>query len=241
MRPVLAASFLVIAAGLAAPAYAAETQIPMMSLSGHGEVMTRPDTATVTSGVVTEGASAREALDANTAAMSKLIATLKAAGIADKDIQTSGFSVSPQYVYPKNDDGSQQPPHIAGYRVTNTVSVKIGQLDSLGRVLDKVVSVGANTIDGISFSVDDPASLYDRARREAFADARHKAQLYAAAAGVSLGQVISIRESTSAPPPPRPFLAKSMVAEAAPVPVEAGQIAYSVDVTVDWAIQPSGH
>src|SRR5690606_36041629 len=133
------------------------------------------------------GATAREALDANTAAMAELIAALKAEGIEARDIQTSGFSVNPNYVYSdaRDEHGYTLPPKINGYQVSNTVSVAVRDLGELGSILDKSVTVGANTINGVSFSVADPSELYNEARRAAFADARDKAALYANAAGAT--------------------------------------------------------
>ena len=161
---------------LSAPALAAEATI---SISGRGEVTAAPDTAFITSGVTTQGATAREALDANNTAMNELLDTLKAAGIEARDIQTSGFSVNPNYVYTdvRDANGYTLPPKISGYQVLNTVTVRVRDLPGLGAVLDKAVMVGANTINGISFSVADPSALYDEARKAAFADARKKAEL----------------------------------------------------------------
>lgn len=235
MRPAIALAPFVLAAGFAVPVLAAE---PALTLQGHGEISAKPDTAVVTSGVTTEAGTAREALSENTTAMADLVAALKAAGIEPKDIQTSGFSVNPQYVYPKPaDDGSQQPPRISGYQVSNSVTVKVVDLSHLGTILDDMVTVGANTVNGVSFSVDDPASLYDEARKQAFADARHKADVYAKAAGFHIGTIESIDEQTGYNQP-RPYAMKAMIADAAPapVPVEAGQVTYSVDVAVKWQI-----
>lgn len=235
MRLVSLASTLALL--ISSPALAAGT----IQLSGHGEVTAAPDTAYVTSGVTSQGATAKEALAANTADMSQLINVLKTAGIDPKDIQTSGFGVNPNYIYSDNRDanGYPLPPKIAGYTVTNSVTVHVRDIAILGKVLDQAVSVGANTISGISFSVEDPSALYDEARKSAFADARQKADLYAAAASVSLGAIENINENSSYTPPPVPYMAKAMAApvdRSAPVPVETGQLTYSIDVNVTWDI-----
>src|SRR5690606_39335868 len=130
------------------------------------------------------GATAREALDANTAAMAELIEALKASGIEARDIQTSGFSVNPNYVYTdaRDENGYSLPPRINGYQVSNTVTVTVRDLDALGSILDKSVTVGANTVNGVSFAVADPAALYDQDRHAHVADARAKAELHAPAA-----------------------------------------------------------
>src|SRR5690606_7397850 len=123
------------------------------------------DMATIMSGVTTQGATAREALDANTAAMSELIAALKDAGIEARDIQTSGFSVNPNYVYSDARDelGYSMPPKINGYQVANSVTVVVRDLADLGSILDQSVTVGANTVNGVSFSVADPSELLNEA------------------------------------------------------------------------------
>jgi uncharacterized protein YggE len=231
-----------VLASLSMPAAAQQVQVqpPTISLSGHGEVTGAPDTAFVTSGVTTQGATAREALDANTAAMTQLIAVLKTAGIADHDIQTSGFSVSPNYVYPSEPDrsGYQQPPRIVGYSVLNTVTVRVRKIETLGAVLDQAVTVGANTINGVSFSVEDPSALYDAARKAAFADAKDKATLYSNAAGISLGRITSISENQGYGQP-QPYMMKAAnadMAAAAPVPVQAGELTFAIDVSVSWTL-----
>ena len=230
---------LVLCTALATPALAADDQRGTISIEGSGEVIAAPDTAFINSGVTTQGATAREALDANTAAMGKLIETLKAAGIEARDIQTSGFSVNPNYVYSdaRDANGYTLPPKIVGYQVSNTLSVRVRDLPSLGAILDKAVTVGANTISGVSFSVADPSDLYDEARKQAFADARAKAELYAAAAGVELDDIRAISESQGYQPP-QPYMIGAMAREAADaaVPVEAGELTFSINVSVTWEL-----
>ncbi|WP_172123723.1 MULTISPECIES: SIMPL domain-containing protein [unclassified Devosia] len=234
MRHLAALLPLALVAGFALPAYAGT-----ISIEGRGEVTAAPDTAFITSGVTTQGATAREALDLNTKAMAELITELKASGIEARDIQTSGFSVSPNYVYSDERDtnGYTLPPRIAGYQVANVVTVKVRALDQLGAILDKSVTIGANTINGVSFSVEDPSELLDEARKAAFADARTKAELYATAAGGSLEEIVSINESQNFSGP-QPFEARSMAA-AAPqkdVPVEAGELSFAINVSVQWEL-----
>ena len=232
-------TFQALAFGLAifavAPAALAETaDRPTMTLTGTGEVSVAPDMATVTSGVVTEAKTAAEALDANTKAMTEVIAAMKAAGIEAKDLQTSDFSVEPRYVYPQSKDGESQPPYIAGYTVSNQVAVKVRDLAKVGAVLDKAVSLGSNQIRGINFGLAEDAAVMDEARTKAVADARHKAALYAEAAGVKLGPILKISESSSAPSPV-PF-ARMAMKSMADVPVEGGTLAFTSDITITWAI-----
>jgi len=234
MRPLLGLISFAALAGLAAPAMAGT-----ISIEGRGEVSAAPDTAFVTSGVTTQGATAREALDLNTEAMSELIATLKESGIEARDIQTSGFSVNPNYVYSDERDanGYSLPPRISGYQVTNTVTVRVRALDELGAILDKSVTVGANTVNGVSFSVADPSALYNEARKAAFADARAKAELYAELAGSELDDLVSISETQNFNAQPQPYMALAKAESArADVPVEAGELSFAINVSVQWEL-----
>jgi hypothetical protein len=235
MRQLSALIPFALLASLSLPAYAGTIVI-----EGRGEVLAAPDMAQISSGVTTQGATAREALDANTDAMTDLIAEFKASGVEARDIQTSGFSVNPNYVYTDERDanGYSLPPKINGYQVSNTVTVTVRELDNLGAILDKSVTVGANTINGVSFSVADPSSLYDEARKAAFADARAKAELYAAAAGGTLEALVSISEGQGFNQP-QPVAMYSMRAEAAsaPVPVQAGELAFAINVNVQWELE----
>lgn len=212
-----------------------------MTLTGTGVVRAAPDMATIMTGVVTQAETARDALDANTAAMEQLVEVLRAAGLESRDIQTSDFNVSPQYVYSDQRDerGYTLPPEISGYQVSNTVTIAVRDLEKLGAVLDQAMSVGANTINGISFSVAAPDKLIEDARRRAFEDARAKALTYADAAGVTLGDIENISEQQDYAAP-RPQMVRAAYAEAAssaPVPVEAGELTYSVTATVTWSIE----
>jgi uncharacterized protein len=231
MRRLVALAPFALLASVSLPAYAGT-----ITIEGHGEVMAAPDMAQINSGVTTQGATAREALDANTAAMADLIAELKAAGIEARDIQTSGFSVNPNYVYTDERDanGYSLPPKINGYQVANTVTVTVRNLDSLGAILDKSVTVGANTVNGVTFAVADPSELYNEARKEAFEDARAKAELYAAAAGATLEEIQSISETQGFNnPQPYPMYARAEAADSS-VPVEAGEMAFAINVNVQW-------
>jgi uncharacterized protein YggE len=221
----------------ALPAYAGT-----ISIEGHGEVRATPDMATINSGVTSQGATAREALDANTAAMNELISALKQAGIESRDIQTSGFSVNPNYVYSdeRDSNGYSLPPRINGYQVSNSVTVIVRDLADLGGILDTSVTVGANTVNGVSFSVADPSDLLDEARKAAFANAHEKADLYAGVAGATLGDLLSISEQQSFnAPQPYPMYARAEMAAAAPVPVEAGEMTFAISVNVSWDLNNS--
>jgi uncharacterized protein YggE len=237
MRILAALIPLTFATALTTPVFADGS----MQITGHGEVTAAPDTAIITSGVTSQAETAKEALEVNNADMQELIDTLKAAGIDPIDIQTSGFSVSPNYVYSdaRDANGYQLPPKITGYTVYNGVTVVVRDLANLGAVLDKAVTVGANQLSGVSFSVDDPRELYNEARKLAFVDARDKADLYADAAGVELGDLSLISELTGYNQPPQPYAFKAEAAamDRSIVPVEVGQLTFSIDVNVSWDLE----
>lgn len=214
------------------PATPGRPLVPSMTVVGESEVLVKPDTATVQVGVVTQGASAAKALKDNNAAMQGLFKTLAARKIAEKDIQTSNFGVTPRY---HRDPESGEPPEVIGYRVTNQVRVKVRDLAALGEVLDEVVAAGANRVQGVSFSVAAPDELLDDARRKAVADARRKADLYAKAAGVKVGRVLLVQEQSPQLPRPKVFgLARD---SAASVPVAPGELEFGARITVTYAIE----
>jgi uncharacterized protein len=235
LRPTLAAAAIAATLAAASPALAQDAKMPrLISLSGHGEVRRAPDTAVVTAGVLSQGATAAEALAANTSAMNALFAALTDAGIAEKDVQTSNFMVQPRYNFQEN-----KAPELVGYDVSNNVTVTIRKIADLGTVLDKVVQAGSNQINGIGFDVAEPAAFLDEARKLATEDATRKAKIYAAAMGVTLGPVMSISEGVSHQPPMPMARGKVMMADAAsaPVPVAAGEQRLSVDVNITWEIR----
>ncbi len=245
LRSVVFGSALVVAAAvvaalLAGPRFAASATEPAqglprtISVNGTGEVKSKPDMAVINSGVVSEAPTARDALAKNNAAMAAVIDALKKAGIAELDIQTSNFSVSPQY--PPSRPNQHEAPHIAGYQVSNQVTVRVKNLAKLGAILDTLVQVGANQINGISFDIDQPKPLQNEARKLAVADARAKADLYAAAAHVSLGRVLQISESGGFAAPRQAWgLADRMAS--AEVPIAAGQETLSANVSIVYEIQ----
>lgn len=216
------------------PAFAEGGKMPrIISLSGHGEVRATPDLAYVTSGVVTQGATAAEALAANSKAMTDLFAALKESGIEDRDVQTSNFSVQPRYDFSNN-----QAPKMVGYDVSNNVTVTLRKVDTLGTLLDRMVQSGSNQISGISFDVSKPDDAMDEARKLATEDATRKAKVYAKAMGIELGNVMQVSEGSAAQPPMPMVRSTMMKADAAPpVPMAAGEQTLAVDVNVIWEIK----
>lgn len=227
---VSAAGILAVALALfAEPALADNPRT--LSVSGQGEARAVPNQAQLSAGVVTSAKTAAAALAANTKAMGGVFATLKKFGIPDKSIQTSGFSVSPQY--PQNHDASDGS-KIIGYQVSNNVTVIVDDLSKLGAALDALVSSGANTMDGIAFAIRDPRPLMAQARAAAVQDAIARAQTLAKAAGVQLGPIISIQDNGQ-DYDARPMNLMKMPVGAA-VPIAAGEQKLSASITVTWAI-----
>lgn len=231
-----AAAALLLAAALLpfSPALAEEKAMDRtITVSATGYVSAAPDQATISTGVTTDGKTAREAMTKNSEAMKKVIAELKAQAIEAKDIQTTQFNVEPIHVYPKEG----QPPVVSGYRVTNMVGVRVRDLDKLGAVLDQLVTSGANQMHGISFEVSKAETLKDDARKAAIENALRRAKLLATAAGADVGDVMQIAEDVNEHGP-RPVMfarAKAMAAEAAPV--ERGEQQLESRVTVTWKLK----
>lgn len=229
---------LALAAAMAFPAMASAADSPpppRIIVSGEGQSTVAPDLALLTLSVMREAKTARAALDANNDAMAAVIAAMKSAGIKDRDLQTAGIQINPRYNYTNKPDGSQEAELVA-YQVTNTLSVRIRDIDKTGEILDKAVSLGVNQGGGISFSNEDPKAAVTEARKKAVADALAKAKTLAAAAGVSIGQVLEITEQNIAPAP-MPINAKAFDAAGAAVPVQAGENAYAVQVTVTFELK----
>lgn len=213
---------------------AAEQPSPRtVSVTGTGIVNARPDTAQISIGVVSESKTAGEALEANSAAMSRVIVELKGQNIDPKDIQTSSFSVNPRYQHFK--DG--QPSVIIGYRVVNSATIVVHDLPKLGSILDLTVSQGSNQINGIQFSVDDVTELENEARKRAMENAKQKATLYATAGDTKIGQVLTISEDAISRPPQPLYRSAAREVQASSVPVEAGEQEITARVHVMWELK----
>ncbi|MBZ9676157.1 SIMPL domain-containing protein [Mesorhizobium sp. ES1-1] len=230
---------LALAAAIAFPAMAGAADLPTpprIIVSGEGEATVAPDLAVLTLSVMREAKTARAALDANNDAMAAVIAAMKSSGIVDRDLQTAGIQINPRYNYTNKPDGSQDAELVA-YQVTNTLSVRVRDVDKTGEVLDKAVTLGVNQGGGVAFTNDDPAATVNEARKRAVADALAKARTLAEAAGVSLGRVLEITDQNIAPVP-MPINAKAFdSAPRAAVPMQAGENSYSVQVTVTFELK----
>lgn len=218
-------------ASLAAEVKTAPAMQRLVIVTGSGSVETVPDIAEVQTGVTTRADTARQALDANNGAMTRLMNALNDLGIDAKDIRTSNFNVGPIY---HRERGKQ--PRITGYQAANRVHVTIRDLDRLGRILDQVVTAGSNTVQGVRFLVSKPETLMDEARSKAVKDARRRAQLLAEGAGASLGPVMRIEERGAFVPQPRMFAADAMRKESS-VPVSRGSQKLTASVSVQFALE----
>ena len=227
----------------------------LLSITAEGQIRRTPDLALFSAGVVTTGANAGEALSRNATRMDRVIAALKRAGIEARDLQTSAVSLQPRYSDPEREAQlrareTRQPyippaqaelPKIIGYEARNTLNIRVRRLGQMGRIIDTLVSEGANQIDGPSFTVDQQREALDEARTEAVANARARAELYAKAAGLRVGRILSISESggfypvnqiivtgraggAMAPPPPPP------------TPIAPGEVALGISLSVQFEL-----
>jgi uncharacterized protein len=215
---------------LVAPATAETAPEPALTVSGEATVTAVPDEAQIDVGVASDGKTAREASDTNNTAMGKVLLALKTANVDEKDVQTSQLSLQPQYG--PNRSGSSP---VVGYRAGNRIIVKLHDVLKVAGTIDTLVGAGANEIGGIAFSVSNASKLLDDARERAIADARRKAEIYAKAAGVTLGPPLGIAEQGS----PSPIAYRKISAGlAAATPIAPGEQTLQVAVSVSWAIKP---
>ncbi|MEQ1578640.1 MAG: SIMPL domain-containing protein [Hyphomicrobium sp.] len=225
-------AFIIVTSGAAVMAQDTKPLPRTITVSASGQVGAVPDTARVSSGVTTEAGSARKALSANSDAMKALIDGLKGAGIEAQDIQTSSFHVEPRYTNPREGEVAV----INGYRVVNQVEIVARKIDRLGEVLDQMVTLGANQMNGLNFEVSRAETLKDEARKTAMANALRRAKLLAQTAGAEVGDVISISEEVAGGPQPYQLkMARTAMAES--VPVEQGTQILEARVTVTWALK----
>ncbi len=209
-----------------------------ITVSATGSATVAPDMAILNLTVQREGKTARDALDANNSAMAGVLASMKEAGIEDRDLQTSNFNIQPRYFYPKRrKDGQQKPPQITGYIVYYSLTVRIRKLADVGAILDKSVSLGVNSGGHISFTTDKPGPIIEMARKNAMSKAIAKANTLTESAGVRLGRIMEISEQNFRQPRSQPLArAKASFAEDAAVPIASGENTYSVTVNVRWEL-----
>jgi len=232
-----------LALGAAAiPAVAsAQAEIPMPPIAGtrlditaSGEVTRIPDVAVISAGVVTRQQTASSAIQENSSRMERVLAALKKAGVAERDVQTSSLSLSPEYRYQEN-----QPPHLVGYTASNQVSIRFRDIRNSGKILDALVAEGANQINGPSLTIDKPEAALDEARQQAIANGRARAELYARTLGKRVARVVSVSEGGGnyPVPPPMPVMMEARMAGQADTKVVPGEQKLQVSVSMVFDLQ----
>jgi uncharacterized protein YggE len=217
-----------------APTAAADTifNATTLSLTAYGEVRQRPDMATISLGVQTEAPTAAEAMRLNAARMTQVIAALKRGGVEDRDLQTSGLSLNPQYVYQEN-----LPPRLTGYQASNQVTITVRDLTRLGQVVDAAVNAGASNVGGIGFGLQNSDAAEDAARLDAVKALQAKADLYARATGYRVARLVTLSEGGGySPPSPMPVFAMREAAKADSTPVEAGELKVRIDINATFEL-----
>jgi len=232
---------LIAAAAISLPAVAtAQTAVQVQPITGTrldisatGDVSRVPDVAIISTGVVTKAATATAAIQQNAQRMERVRAALRRAGIQDKDIQTSSLSLNPDYAYEQN-----QPPRLTGYQASNQLSVRFRDIGETGKVLDALVSEGANQISGPNLTIDKPEAALDEARVKAIAAGRARAELYARALGMRVVRLLSVSESGGyAPPPPMPMAVMAMERGGADTKIDPGEQKIQASVSMSFELQ----
>jgi hypothetical protein len=224
------------AAALSSPSAAQQSSITQtiagtrLDIMATGEVTRVPDIAVISAGVVSRSTTATGALQDSADRMSRVIAALKSAGVADRDVQTSNVSLNPEYRYPEN-----QSPQLVGYTASNSVTVRFRDIQTSGKILDALVRQGANQINGPTLTIDKPEGALDEARQMAIATGRARAELYARSLGMRVARIVSVSENESyAVPPPVPVMARM---EAASTKIEPGEQKLSVNLAMIFELQ----
>lgn len=208
-------------------------RISTLSLTGQGVVTAKPDVATVQVGVEVIRKTAKEAIAENSTLLGAALKAAKDSGIEPRDLQTAGLSLSPDTVRPDKN----QPVRIVGYQANNMLSIRVRDIEKLGGLLDRLIVAGANDIQGIRFSIDNRAPLIEEARKLAIKDVLRKANIYAEAANLRIVRILSISESGVNFP--QPIMLQRQAAPGRPdVPVEAGELAVTVQVNMSFEVAP---
>ncbi|WP_375288056.1 SIMPL domain-containing protein [Sphingomonas sp.] len=231
-------AWMLAAAVPAAPALAEVPILPdatVLDVSAVGRITQAPDIATVRAGVVAQAPTAAAAMAEAAERMARVTAALRSAGVAERDIRTSTVSLSPRYRYAEN-----QPPVVTGYQASNGVTVRFREIGRTGRVLDALVSAGANQIDGPQLSIDRADAALDAARTDAVQRARARADLYAKAAGLSVARIVSIGEAGendgATPHPPIAYMARAK-ADSPPTELSPGETEVTATITVRFLLR----
>jgi uncharacterized protein YggE len=241
MKHALIGALMLGAAALSAPAGAQQAPSITQTIAGTrldinatGEVTRVPDVAIITAGVVTRSATASGAIQEAADRMQRVLAALKRAGVENRDIQTSSVSLNPQYRYPENET-----PQLVGYTASNQLTIRFRDIRSSGKILDALVSQGANQINGPNLTIDKPETALDEARAKAIAEARARADLYARSLGMRVVRVVSVSESGgyAVPPAPPPMPMAARAYDSAETKIEPGEQKLQVNLAVTFELQ----
>ena len=240
MKYSLLAGLMLAAAALAAPAVAQQAPAITQTIAGTrvditatGEVTRVPDVAIINAGVVSRSPTASGAIQDSASRMEKVLAALKRAGVADRDIQTSSVSLNPEYRYPEN-----QPQQLVGYTASNSVSIRFRDIRNSGKILDALVGEGANQINGPNLTIDNPDQALDEARAKAIAIGRARAELYARSLGMRVARVVSVAENGGyAVPPPAPPVPMMAAQSRAYTKIEPGEQKLQVSLAMTFELQ----
>ncbi len=233
ITPVLFALSLALGAAVvahaqtSAPAVGIAADATLLNVSAQAEASRVPDVATLSAGVVTQAADGNAAMRQNAEQMARVVAAIRKAGIAERDVQTSGINLNPQYRYAEN-----EAPRITGYQASNTVNVKVRDIARLGQVLDALAAQGANQINGPSFQIDDPEPVQDEARVAALKKAQARAETYARSLGLRVRRIVSISEGGGGGFHPVPVMAMAKADRLESTPVSPGETTLSVSLDV---------
>jgi hypothetical protein len=207
-----------------------------LNINAEAKINQAPDIAYITAGVTEERASAGEAMSAQAAAMNGVFSALTSAGVAAKDMQTSGLSLYPRYDYievPVRGGGTRGEQKLAGYVATNQVTARVRDLDKLGAAIDSLVNAGGNTFSGVTFAIENDSEIKNEARAQAMKTAIAKAELYARASDLKVARIVTISEGYEYAPQPVMMARAEMAMDgAAPTPVAAGEVGVTASVSV---------
>ena len=229
----------------------------LLSISAEGRSRRVPDLAVFNAGVVSQGRTAAEAIGANSRQMAAVIAALRKAGIAERDIQTAAISLQPRYNDPERDAQirarelrqpyippvNPDPPRIIGYEARNSVTVQVRRIGEMGKIIDTLIENGANQVNGPSFTLDDSKAALDEARVEAIATGRQRAELYARASGMRVVRILSISEGGGVYPVQEIIVTGSRVGgygapppPPPPTPVQPGELMLGTSVSMQFEL-----
>jgi len=229
-----AVSFVLVATAVSAWAQGPSVE-PTLSVEGTGVVRAAPDMATVRLGIVADGERASDVQQEVNRVAASILAAVRSQGVRDSDVQTARLRLFPRYAPAVRGETS---PRIDGYQAANTVTIRVDDLDRVGRIVDAALGAGANQLEGVTFGLDDDTDARERALRQAVEEARSKARVMADALDVELEEVLSVNEGgIFIQPPVMGVMEARMAVQAdAPTPVSPGEVEVRASVSIRYRI-----